>query len=147
MTGAFNKLLHSRTGLAQFARYAVIGSTVFCIDVGSFLVFIRLHVGLLEAVTMAYILGIVAHFVLNKFWNFRAFDRSTRRQAGTYLVLAGIQYFTTLAMVTAAVKLANVQPLEARILAALVNVPLSFLAHKYLTFGRGIVSALRGIRR
>ncbi len=145
MTSAFHRLIHSRAAVAQFARYLIIGSTVFCIDVGSFQILIRLRLLLVIAVTLSYLLGITTHFALNKYWNFRVFERSMVRQARTYFVIALAQLPITIAIVEAGVHLAKLSPLEAKILAVGINVPLSFVAHKYLTFGAGIRGTFKGL--
>jgi putative flippase GtrA len=143
----FHRLVYSRTGAAQFARYLVIGSTVFCIDVGSFQVFIRLGALLVVAVTLSYAIGITTHFTLNKYLNFRVFERSVAHQARTYFVIAIAQLPVTIAIVEAGVHLGKLTPLEAKILAVAINVPLSFLAHKYLTFGPGIRGTFKDLVR
>jgi len=147
MISTFNRLAHSRAAVAQFARYLIIGSTVFCIDVGSFQILIRLRVLLVAAVTISYVVGITTHFALNRYWNFRVFERSIGRQARTYIVIALAQLPIAIAIVEAGVHLAKLSPLEAKVLAVALNVPLSFLAHKYLTFGAGIRGTFKGLVR
>lgn len=147
MTSAIRRLVHSRTALAQFARYLIIGSTVFCIDVGSFQILIRFRALLVAAVTISYVIGVSTHFALNRYWNFRVFERSFGRQARTYIVIALAQLPITIAIVEAGVHIAKLSPLEAKVLAVAVNVPLSFLAHKYLTFGAGIRGTFKGLVR
>jgi putative flippase GtrA len=141
------RLIHSPSAAAQFVRYLIIGSTVFLIDVGSFQLLFRDHVLLIVAVIISYVLGISTHFALNKYWNFRVFERPMARQARTYLVVALSQLPITIAIVEAGVHYAKLPPIEAKILAILINVPLSFAAHKYLTFGPGIRETFKEIVR
>jgi putative flippase GtrA len=141
------RLIHSPAAVAQFARYLIIGSTVFLIDVGSFQLLVREHTLLVVAVVISYVLGISTHFALNRYWNFRVFERSMARQARTYLVIALAQLPITIAIVEAGVHYAKLPPLEAKVLAVLINVPLSFVAHKYLTFGAGIRQTFKEIVR
>lgn len=141
------KLVHSRTALAQFVRYIVVGSTVFCIDVGSFQLMVQSRALLWVAVIASYLLGVVVHFSLNKYWNFRDHQRTVAQQAGTYLFIAAGQLITTLAIVEAGVHLLGLSPLESKVLAVFINVPLFFFAHKNMTFGPGIRNTLRGVHR
>ncbi len=141
------RLIHSPAAAAQFTRYLIIGSTVFLIDVGSFQLLVREHTLLIVAVVFSYGLGISTHFALNKYWNFRVFERSMARQARTYLVIALAQLPITIAIVEAGVHYAKLPPLDAKILAVVLNVPLSFVAHKYLTFGAGIRQTFKGFVR
>jgi putative flippase GtrA len=99
------------------------------------------------AVIVSYVLGVGVHFSLNKYWNFRDVQRTFVQQARTYVFVAAGQLITTLAIVEAGVHLARLSPLEAKILAVFINVPLFFLAHKHMTFGPGIRSTLRGVHR
>jgi putative flippase GtrA len=147
VNAAFHRLIHSRSGRAQFARYLIIGTTVFVIDVGSFQALLRLRALLTVATALSYLLGISTHFTLNRYWNFRVFERSLGRQARTYFVIALSQLPVTIAIVEAGVHFGRLTPLEAKVLAVVLNVPLSFLAHKHLTFGPGIRSTFRDLVR
>jgi putative flippase GtrA len=99
------------------------------------------------AVIVSYLLGVIVHFSLNKYWNFRDYQRTVVQQARTYALIAAGQLITTLAIVEAGVHLAKISPLESKILAVFINVPLFFFAHKHMTFGPGIRSRLRGVHR
>jgi putative flippase GtrA len=147
MNALFAKLMHSRTALAQFARYVIVGLTVFCIDVGSFQWMVESRTFLWVAVIVSYALGVVVHFSLNKYWNFRDYERTFVQQARTYLLITAAQLLTTLAIVEAGVHLVRLSPLEAKILAVFINVPFFFFAHKFMTFGPGIRNRLRGVHR
>ncbi len=147
MTSMLGKLVHSRNAFAQFARYVIIGSTVFCIDVGSFQLMVQSRTFLWIAVIVSYLLGVGVHFSLNRYWNFRAFERTFVQQARTYVIIAAGQLLTTLAIVEAGVHVANLSPLDAKVLAVFINVPLFFMAHRSMTFGPGIRGRLRGENR
>ena len=127
----------------QLARYLTIGGIVFCIDVGSFAAFLRGVVPLLITTTLSYSLGIASHFTLNKYVNFRAHDRPAHSQAVTYGIVAFVCWLTTLGIVKGAVLL-GMPPLGGKLLAIAFNLPLGFFGHRHLTFGRGILSTIRG---
>lgn len=147
MNAALRRLVYSPSGRAQFARYLIIGGTVFVIDVGSFQGLMRLRLLLSVATALSYLLGISTHFALNRHWNFRVFDRALRHQARTYFAIALSQLPLTIAIVEAGVHFARLSPLEAKVAAVAINVPLSFVAHKYLTFGPGIRTTFKGLMR
>lgn len=147
MNTAFHRLVHSRSGGAQFARYLVIGSTVFLIDIGSFQLLVRLGALLAVATALSYMVGISSHFALNRYLNFRTFERSLGLQARTYFVIALAQLPVAIAIVEAGVHFGRLAPLEAKVVAVVMNVPLSFVAHKYLTFGGGIRKTFRELVR
>ena len=147
------RIRDDRRTQALFARYVLIGGFVFCLDVGSFHVFDRsgLFRGFGQfAITLAtatsYLLAVVTHFTLNRYLNFRNFDRTIVQQAGTYVVIAALCGAIQLAVVNAGVYWAGLPHDAAKVLAVALNVPIGFLGHRYLTFGHGILGAIRRIR-
>ena len=128
----------------QLARYASIGGFVTCIDVGSFALFLRAGWPLLAVITASWALAVVTHFSLNKYVNFRAHNRPTHHQAATYAVVVGTTWFTTAAIVKAAVAL-GAPPLVGKAVAIAFNVPIGFFGHRHLTFGHGIHAALKAV--
>ena len=136
------KLFTDRSWPYQLARYLSIGAFVTCVDVGSFALLLRTHLALLAVVTVSYALGVATHFALNKYANFRVHDRPVQHQAATYAVVAFVCWLTTAAIVKGAVAL-GAPPLLGKVCAIAFNVPLGFLGHRYLTFGRGITATLR----
>jgi putative flippase GtrA len=130
----------------QFMRYVAIGATVFCVDVGSFQVFVRMHALLPVAATAAYVLAMATQFSLNKYFNFRVFSRSALSQMRTYLAICGLQLILTVGVVEIGVHGFGLSPLLSKITAIAVNLPLGFFAHRHLTFGRGIRAFLERLQ-
>lgn len=128
----------------QLARYLTIGGFVFLVDFGSFAFFLHLGWWVPVVTTVAYGLGTVTHFTLNKYVNFRAHDRPVHSQALTYGIVALTCWLTTLGIVTLSVAL-GASPLIGKLVAVACNVPLGFLGHRYLTFGRGIKATLQSL--
>ena len=127
----------------QLARYVVVGGIVFCIDVGLFLVLIHNHISPLVAATCSYTVAITAHFLLNKFANFRAHERPIHHQALTYGFVAITCWITTLAIIQMGVAMVHLSPLISKLAAIAFNLPIGFLGHRYLTFGQGPTAWLR----
>ena len=130
----------------QFATYLVIGGTVFCIDVTTFTVCVTHHMWLPLASTTSFFTGTTTHFLLNRYANFRRFDRAIHDQARTFAFIIFVQWLITLAVISALVG-HGVYPTAARIIAIAVNLPLGFLANRYLTFGVGIVPRVLRLRK
>lgn len=130
----------------QFATYLVIGGTVFCIDVTTFSVCVARHMFLPLASTTAFFTGTTTHFLLNRYANFRRFDRAIHDQARTFAFIIFVQWLITLALISALVA-HGVFPTLARIIAIAVNLPLGFVANRYLTFGVGIVPRMLRYRK
>jgi putative flippase GtrA len=130
----------------QFATYLVIGGTVFCIDVSTFAFCVAHHMFLPLASTTAFFTGTTTHFLLNRYANFRRFDRAIHDQARTFAFIIFVQWLITLALISALVA-HGVYPTVARIVAIAVNLPLGFIANRYLTFGVGIVPRVLRFRK
>lgn len=130
----------------MLARYLAIGAFVFCVDVGSFQAFVRAGLFLPVATTTSFLLATVTHFTLNRFLNFRNFERSIIQQARTYVVVAGVALLIQNAAVLTGVYVFHLLPLLSKIIGIAINIPIGFLGHRYLTFGDGIAGTLRRYR-
>ncbi len=137
------RLRDDRRTQLLFIRYVAIGGFVFCIDVGTFALFARAGFWLPVATSTSYLIAICSHFTLNRFFNFRNFERTILQQAGTYVVVAAFALLIQNAAVLVGVHLFGLPPLLAKVAGIAVNVPLGFLGHRYLTFGAGIAATVR----
>jgi putative flippase GtrA len=135
-----------RSLLLSFIRYLSIGGIVFCVDMGTFQLLLQTGTYRPFATTIAYILGVTVHFILNKFLNFRSFERSTLRQLRTYLIVVVFCWIATLLIVEVGVKW-GFTPFGAKLVAIALNIPIGYLCHRYLTFGSGISAAVRQVWR
>lgn len=143
LTELLSRLRNDRRTQLLFSRYILIGGFVFCLDIGSFLTLIKAGTFRPLATTLSYLLAIAAHFTLNRFLNFRRFERSVMQQAGTYLIIVGFSLTLSIAIIETGVRLLGLPPLAAKLIAVAVNFPVGFLGHRYLTFGTGIGVAVR----
>jgi putative flippase GtrA len=141
MRALARRLYEDRAWPFQLARYLSIGGMVFCIDVGLFALLLHARWPLLPVATLSYGAGVIAHFTLNKYVNFRAHDRPVHLQASNYSIVAFACWLTTLAIVKLAVAF-GVPPLAGKLAAVAVNVPVGFLGHRNVTFGRGVFAML-----
>lgn len=135
----FERLRLQRT----FLIYIAIGATVFCIDIGSFQGLLVLHVHTLLAASIAYALAIGSHFTLNRYLNFRNFERSIAHQFGTYTIVAVSTWLVTLAVIWIGTSVLHAPPLIAKLCAVIINLPIGFLGHRHFTFGPGILAGIR----
>ena len=129
----------------QFLRYITIGGIVFVVDIGSFKLLLGTKLVLFFVTTTAYALALSTHFTLNKFANFRAHDRPTHHQAANYAVIAFVGWVITLIVVETGTHRFGVAPLEAKLVAVVINLPIGFFGHRFITFGSGFLAALRRI--
>ena len=136
-------LFNSRPALRFFAQYLCIGALVMAIDFGTFALLMRIGVTLAIALTIAYVLGVTAHFTLNRFLNFRNFDRAMHEQFRTYLAIVFVSWLVTLAVTETGFRLLGFTPMFSKLCAVAINLPIGFFGHRHLTFGPGITHTAR----
>lgn len=146
MTSLLRRLSEDRATQRLFFGYATIGAAVFALDFCVFQIAITHGLSAVAAATLSYFAGAVAHFVLNKYFNFRSFERALHQQAGTYVVIIAAQWLATVLIVGICVA-HHMPPLLARLTAVIVGLPLGFIAHRYLTFGIGILATVARLRK
>lgn len=89
-----------RPVVGAFARFLVTGGISYLVDVGTL---VALHSGLDWslglATTGAFAVAFVVTFTLNRIWVFQAGEEAAAGQVVRYLVLVGVNYLATLAIV------------------------------------------------
>ncbi len=130
-----------------FSRYIGIGGLVFVLNVGTFQLLILAQVYRPLATTIAYVLGVACHFILNKFFNFRNFERSIAHQLKNYVVVVIFCWLVTVLVIEVCVRRLGLAPWLAQLVAVAVNIPTGFLGNYYLTFGGGVKPLLRKLQR
>ena len=128
-----------------FAMYVLIGSTVFVSYLGLFSFFVAHRWPLLLCSTVAYFTATALHFTLNRYANFRRFDRAIHDQARTFAAVILGQWVVTLVVVKLATAY-GFAPLVGTVAAVIVNLPVGFVANRYLTFGAGIAPTIARLR-
>lgn len=133
--------------LPSLLRYLLIGGIVFVVDVGAFQLLLLFHTYVPLATTLSYGSAVVVHFTLNKFFNFKNFERSTLRQFRTYLLVVAVCWLITVLIIQIGIGRLGLTPLQAKLIAVVLNIPIGFVCHKYLTFGAGVRTRLRQLQR
>ncbi len=128
-------------------RYFAFSACAFCVDVGGFALLLNAGLWRPVAVAIAFTAGATTNFALNRQLNFRSFGRTAPEQARTYVAVGVVLVLTTMGIVELGVRGWHLAPVVAKILAVGVNLPLGFILHRYLTFGRGITASFRQLRR
>lgn len=142
----FSRLLPDRLTQGLFIGYLAIGAFVLVVDFTVFQLCVLRHVTLTLAATLAYFTGAATHFMLNRYANFRRFERAIHEQARTFTVVIGAQWLITLIVVTF-LTAHGILPILSRFVAVIVNLPLGFVANRYLTFGDGILPVVARLRK
>jgi putative flippase GtrA len=131
--------VNSADSLALLLGYIWIGIAGQIMLFGLFWLMLSLHVERIVALTLSQGTAIAAQFFLNKYFNFRAFDRTIAHQAGTYVVVTALTYIVSVVIVELSVRIFGLNALVGLLLTVPICLPIGYLGNRYLTFGPGIV--------
>jgi putative flippase GtrA len=126
-----------------FAGYVCVGIAGVAFYMLLLWIFVRGGMPAFWAFTGSYVLAVATQFLMNRYWNFRAFDRAIHHQAGTYVIVTAINYVIMIAVEEAAIHGLRVTPMWAYVISIPVCLPVGYLANRFLTFGPGIIAALK----
>ncbi len=141
----FAPFVNSPHTLGLFLNYIWIGIVGEAILFGAFALLLAAGMERIAALAVSYAVAVSAQFVFNKYCNFRAFDRTFMQQAGTYVVITGVVYLVSVAVLEMSARLFRLSPIVGLLLTIPICLPIGYLGNRYLTFGPGIL--LRGLER
>jgi putative flippase GtrA len=122
----------------EFVAYVIIGVLTQIVDLAFFSLLAGHRVPVELATTFSISLATALHFTLNKYANFRTYDRHVGAQLRTYLAIGAVSLCLQISIVSILTRFLHLSPLIAKIVTNGSNFPLNYLAHRYLTFGGGI---------
>lgn len=119
----------------QLTKFVAIGLATFGINFALFhLFFSLLHFDYKIAVSFAYVITVICHFLLHRFFTFSATEQQVTRNAGKYSLMLLINYGITLAVLWIVVEVIKVSPYIGIIAATAVTASTSFFLMKYFVF-------------
>lgn len=119
----------------QFCRYAVVGGVATVVDWGLFyIVGVVLNFHYQVALLVSLLLGTVTNYCLNKIFTFK--NKSTRiaEQFGTHVVVSGIAFLLSLALMYLFIDIFQMAKMSGRIITTAILLGVNYLMHKNLTF-------------
>ncbi len=135
--------VHSSNSLALFVNYILIGIAGEAILFSLFWALLVVGVNRVVALGLSYTIAVSAQFVLNKYCNFRAFDRTVVQQAGTYVVIAALVYAVSIPIIEFSVRILHLGAMVGLLFTVPICLPIGYLGNRYLTFGPGILRSIR----
>ena len=118
----------------SFVRYAVIGGSTFALDFGLLALLhdiAGLHV--IFAATVSYWISIAFNFVANRAWTFGSTNQQLTQHLTAYLLLLGINYLFTIAVVGVATHF-GVHYAIAKIVAVAIQIGWTYVIYKKFIF-------------
>jgi dolichyl-phosphate beta-glucosyltransferase len=124
-----------------FVKYATVGVTGTALDVGSLYVFVDLlHIPVLVAAALSFILAVVNNFVLNKIWTFRNNSRNFRKQFIKFFLVSVVGLVLTEIFMAMFVYLLDIWYILSKLITSVIVLTWNFLANKNWTFTEKIRS-------
>jgi putative flippase GtrA len=137
MVSLLKRTASGTSNVEYFVRYVTIGVVAVVVDLTCFQTFVLLHVFLPITTTIAFACGVVVHFTLNKLWTFRVRGAPHTFQIAAYVVVLSASFVVTQLVVETLVLGFHAVPIAAKLVAIVVQLPIGFFGHRYVTFRNG----------
>lgn len=125
--------LSNRVTQVRFLRFLVAGSTVMAVQVGSFWLFEKWW-SVSLAFFFAYVLALVVHYSLNRFWALPSSRTDALRQGGEYLLAAVGSFALNYLLFHLGLKAFGWPPVVATLIAAATASVIIFLVLNFRVF-------------
>ena len=118
-----------------FMKYATVGAVGTALDVGSLYVFVDfLHIPVLVAAAISFMLAVVNNFIMNKIWTFRNNSRNFRKQFIKFFIVSVIGLILTEICMGVFVYLLDILYIVSKLVTSVIVLTWNFLANKNWTF-------------
>jgi len=118
-----------------FMKYSIVGVTGTILDVGSLYFFVEMmHIPMLFAVAMSFVLAVVNNYLLNRVWTFRSSHPNVRKQFIKFFIVSLIGLALTELCMAVFVYLLDLWYILAKLATSVVVLTWNFLANKNWTF-------------
>jgi dolichyl-phosphate beta-glucosyltransferase len=118
-----------------FTKYAAVGITGTALDVGSLYVFVDLlHILVLVAAAMSFVLAVINNFILNKYWTFQNSGRNVKKQFIKFLLVSVVGLALTEICMALFVYLLGIWYIASKLVTSVIVLTWNFLANKNWTF-------------
>jgi len=119
----------------QLAKFVVVGIVTFGIN----FLFFHLFYGLFHwdyriAVSLAYVITVISHFLLHRIFTFSAAEQQMVHNAGKYLLMVAVNYGITLTVVGLVVEVVGWSPYIGVIASTAATASTSFFVMKHFVF-------------
>jgi putative flippase GtrA len=126
----------------QFAKYVFVGVVTFGVNFLTFhMCYAWVNLDYRISVSLAYVITLVSHFLLHRYFTFNAAEQQLFHNVGKYLALLGLNYVITISMAWFVVEILKLSPYFAVIATTAVTACSSFFVMKYFVFKNWSVSS------
>lgn len=119
----------------QLAKFIFVGLLTFGVNFLMFHVFYGLvQLDYRVSVSLAYVITVICHFLLHRFFTFDAAEQQLAHNVGRYLAMLGLNYALTIATAWFVVEVLGLSPYWVVIASTAVTACTSFFVMKYFVF-------------
>lgn len=123
----------------QFSRYFIVGGIATLVDWSTFYFFaITIQFNYQGALVVAFILGSLTNYILNKIFTFRCRSKKIAGQMAMHLSVSAISLLMNMGAMYVLVSILNFGKMPSRIIVTIIMLVINFLTHKYLTFNKNL---------
>jgi putative flippase GtrA len=123
------------THRVQLAKFIFVGLVTFGINFSSFHLFYAvIALDYKAAVSIAFVITVVSHFLLHRAFTFEATDQALVHHTWKYFVMLGLNYSISLTVVWFTVEIAKISPYFGVVASTLATACVSFFLMKYFVF-------------
>lgn len=121
----------------QLAKFVFVGLLTFGINFSMFHLFYGVgEIDYRISVSLAYVITVVCHFLLHRFFTFEAAGQELAHNVGKYLAMLGLNYGITITTAWCVVEVLGLSPYFGVIASTAATACTSFLVMKYFVFGK-----------
>jgi putative flippase GtrA len=119
----------------QFVRYIFVGGVATVVDWGTFYilnVLLRTHYQV--SLVIAWLLGVLVHYTLNRLFAFRSKAKQVFKQIATHITISILSLGMSSLFMYILVELVSLFPMYARILITAIMIIFNYFMHRLFTF-------------
>lgn len=121
----------------QLAKFVFVGVLTFGINFSMFHLFYGVgEIDYRISVSLAYVITVVCHFSLHRFFTFEAAGQELVHNVGKYLAMLGLNYGITITTAWFVVEVLGLSPYLGVVASTAATACTSFLVMKYFVFGK-----------
>jgi putative flippase GtrA len=121
--------------VVNFAKYTLVGTIGLVIDMSCLYVLVEyVHMNVLIATTIAFIVSVINNFFMHKYWTFRDKSAHFERQFIAFFIIAVVNLFLTVAIMYVFVDLLHIWYMLSKFLSAVIILFTSYTANRMFTF-------------
>jgi len=121
--------------LVNFAKYTIVGTMGLVLDMASLYVLVDfVHMPVLVATTIAFIISVIHNFFLHKYWTFKDMSAHFERQFISFLVIAVVNLGLTVILMYLFVDLMHIWYMFSKVITSIIILFTSYTANRMFTF-------------